>query len=221
MSFYLESCRHNPSIDFLIFTDCGTPDAVCPNVTIIESTLEQFRARASEMLGEQIFFDNPYKVCDFKPAFGVLFEEYLREYDFWGNADIDIVYGNIRDFLTKELLNNNDVITARREYLAGHMTLYRNTPEINRLYEASADYPSIFLEPQHFSFCECSKMWRHLHDGGSIFDDIVSPESQAGKADISIIDSMTHVINRLQNTGGLRVHFSTMIKDRPELQAWN
>ena len=218
MRFYLESCRHNPSIDFLIFSDCGPADISCKNVTIIDSTLQQFQARASEKLGRPIICENPYKICDFKPAFGVIFEDYLGDYDFWGSADIDLVYGNIRKFLTSEILDQYDVITARREYLAGHMTLYRNNRHINRLYEQSADYPRVFLDPQHFSFCECSKLWRHLHDGGSIFDKITDLEKRAEKGDDSIIESMTHVVTRLQNTGHLRVCFSTMIKDRPELQ---
>ena len=113
MKFYLESCRHNPSIDFLIFTDCGVPNISCDNVTIIDSTLEQFQARARKKLGQHVVIESPYKLCDFKPAFGVIFEEYLRDYDFWGNADIDIVYGKIRDFLTNQLLYQYDVLTAR------------------------------------------------------------------------------------------------------------
>jgi hypothetical protein len=215
MSLYLESCRYNPSIDFLIFTDCGAPDISCPNVTMIKSTLEQFHARASEKLGHRIFFEDTYKLCDFKPAFGVIFEEYLGAYDFWGNADIDIIYGNIRNFLTDELLERNDVISARKEYLAGHMTLYRNCPDINRLYEKSADYPRVFLDPQHFSFCECSKLWHHLQKGRSIFDNM---EKQARRRGISIIESMTHIVTRLRNADRLRASFTTMIKDRPELR---
>ncbi len=217
IKFYLESCRHNPSIDFLIFTDCGTPGIVPENVTIIDFTLAQFVARTDEKLGLKVSIESAYKVCDLKPSFGVIFEDYLGEYDFWGHTDIDIVYGKIRTFLTPELLGRYDVVTSRQEYLAGHMTLYRNNAVINRLYENSADYPRVFLTPDLLSFCECGKLWRHLHDGGSILDDATVKEQANGERH-GTIESMTHVVSRMQSTGNLKVFFSTMIKDRPELQ---
>ncbi|RLB65728.1 MAG: hypothetical protein DRH08_07575 [Deltaproteobacteria bacterium] len=172
---------------------------------------------AHEKLGLPISFNDPYKLCDFKPAFGTIFAEYLNEYDFWGNADIDLIYGNIRRFLTEELLSEYDVITSRKEYLAGHLTLYRNRPEFNRLYENSVDYPRVFLDANHLSFCECSRMWHHLHSGGSIFDPYVRFDKLSIKKKKPSVESMTHVVKRLENEGYLRAHFKTIIKDRPEL----
>lgn len=218
---YLESCRYNPSIDFLIFSDCGATNISCENVKIIDSTLEQFNAQASACLGLPVSVKDPYKLCDFKPAFGVIFADYLVEYDFWGNADIDLIYGNIRSFLTEQVLTEHDVISARSEYLAGHLTLYRNRPEINRLYEKSADYPRVFLHAEHLSFCECSRMWHHLHNGGSIFDEDIYLDKWSSKKEKPETDSMTHIVKRLEKEGKLRAYFKTMIKDRPELQEWN
>ena len=79
----------------------------------VDLNMEQFHIMASEKLGLPISFDSAYKLCDFKPTFGTIFAEYLNEYDFWGNADIDLIYGNIRRFLTEELLSEYDVITSR------------------------------------------------------------------------------------------------------------
>ena len=102
-------------MDFLIFTDCGGTDLQCPNVRIVDSSLEQFNSLASERLGLSISIHEPYKLCDLKPAYGVIFAEYLSGYDFWGNADIDVVYGNVRSCLTEELLSKYDVISSRKE----------------------------------------------------------------------------------------------------------
>ena len=44
----------------------------------------------------QVTLDRPYKLCDFKPAYGFIFGEYLKEYDYWGHCDIDIVWGDLR-----------------------------------------------------------------------------------------------------------------------------
>ncbi|MFC1680656.1 DUF6625 family protein [Pseudomonadota bacterium] len=222
LDLYLKSCQYNPSVDFLIFSDCGTPKTQYSNVQIVDFTLEQFNKRASDKLGLSVQVRAPYKLCDFKPAFGVIFSDYLDGYDFWGNSDLDIIYGDIRSFLTKELLSKYDVVSARNEYLAGHLTLYRNSPKISRLFETSADFPRVFEEHDVFSFSECGRMWRHLHNGGSIFDRYVYMDKLPVRKKKPAVESMSHIVRRMQKEGRLRAHFKTLIKDRPELlgRAW-
>jgi hypothetical protein len=36
-------------------------------------------------------------------AYGEIFANELHEYDFWGFSDIDLIWGNIRNFYTEEL----------------------------------------------------------------------------------------------------------------------
>ena len=107
--YFIHSCIYNPTVDFYIITDNtetipNKPD----NVKIIYKTIDEFKKNASEKLGFQVCIDNAYKLCDFKPAYGFIFSEILKEYDFWGHGDIDMVYGNIREFMTEELLQNHD-----------------------------------------------------------------------------------------------------------------
>ena len=52
----------------------------------------------------EIVLNEPYDLCDFKVAYGEIFQEYLEPYDFWGFCDCDLIYGDIRHFLTEELL---------------------------------------------------------------------------------------------------------------------
>ena len=58
---WLESCRRNPSIDFLFFTDQPiSSTAIAANVRIIPLTLEQIRQRASAVLGFAAVIDKGY-----------------------------------------------------------------------------------------------------------------------------------------------------------------
>ena len=50
------------------------------------------------------------------------------EYDFWGYCDIDLIFGNIRKFITDDILDKYDKILSR-----GHFTLFRNKDSINTI----------------------------------------------------------------------------------------
>ena len=39
------------------------------------------------------------KLCDYKPAYGLIFEDELIGYDYWGFCDTDILLGDIYQFL--------------------------------------------------------------------------------------------------------------------------
>lgn len=110
-------------------------------------------AQARERLHEpHLSISTPYKVCDFKPMFGEIFQEYLHGYDFWGHCDLDMVFGNLADFLTPEKLAAHDKI-----YPNGHLSLYRNTPEVNarwRLPGAKFDVKLVLSSPMNFAFDE-------------------------------------------------------------------
>jgi len=69
--YFLHSCRYNPTIDFLIFTDNQTPlEHLPPNVHLIPYSIEQFKADAAKALGFEVAVESGYKLCDFKSAYG-------------------------------------------------------------------------------------------------------------------------------------------------------
>ena len=122
--YYLHSCRYNPTIDFLILTNNDDPILELPaNVTILPYSIEQLKADASKSLGFEIAVESGYKLCDFRPAYGYIYSEIIKDYDFWGYCDIDVIFGNIRAFMTDELLNEYDIISARHDYLTGCFAL--------------------------------------------------------------------------------------------------
>ncbi|MFA5184806.1 MAG: DUF6625 family protein [Patescibacteria group bacterium] len=123
--FYLESCKHNPTITWLFHTDCPTDSFDIKNVIFRPMTRAAYIQRVSECLQIKFAPGDDYKLCDLKPARGALFAEEIRGYDFFGYGDIDVIYGDIRKFYTAEVLKNN-VISTSATMIAGHLALFRN-----------------------------------------------------------------------------------------------
>lgn len=123
---FLYSCSKNINIDFHIYTD---QDINCKynNVKYTKMSFEELNELSFDKLGVKI--SSPYKLCDFKPTYGKLFENFIDNYEFWGYCDCDLLFGNLDILLKEELLNKYDKILSD-----GHLTIYRNNDKINNLY---------------------------------------------------------------------------------------
>lgn len=198
--YYLHSCGYNETVDFYIITDNTEVIPNKPNnVKIIHKTLEDIITDASEKLGFTVNIDHPYKLCDFKPAYGFLFPEIIKDYDFWGQSDLDIIYGNVRDFIDEEMLQKFDFISLRHDYTTGCFALYKNTPLMNNFFMRSKDYKKVFSDPKHHCFDECNFVWDALTDGESIFD--LDTE----------IESFTHIIKKAEQENEIKAHFDFIL----------
>ena len=80
-----------------------------------------------EKIGSKLYY--PYKLCDYKPCYGYLFEEHTRGYDYWGYCDIDTLWGDMDAWLGIVMQEGYDRIGRY-----GHFTLYRNTEKMRMLY---------------------------------------------------------------------------------------
>jgi hypothetical protein len=129
---WLDSCADNPSIDFLIITDQIVVDAP-ENVHIVRmewyTICKRLRTFIQGLGYNRLYIGLPYKLCDYRPAYGALFQEYISGYDYWGYIDCDLIWGNLRKFLDTIHFENYD-----RIYRCGHLSIYRNVPEINTLF---------------------------------------------------------------------------------------
>lgn len=151
---WLKSCELNPSIDWFLITDNRFDYELPRNIKHTQTTFAEFKSRIQSEFDFTISLDRPYKLCDYKPVYGQLFETELEGYDFWGHCDMDLIWGNIRKFLTSELLQSFD-----RYFVHGHLAIYRNTPEVNRWYKTLApvgdlNYKRIFTDDQSYCFDE-------------------------------------------------------------------
>jgi hypothetical protein len=203
---YLLSCAYNPSIDFLILTDQKHFPSVPLNVRVVQFSISDFNKLATSKIGVDIRLSHPRKVCDFKPAYGHLFEEFLDGWDYWGYTDFDVIYGDIRRFLSTARLQNFDIFTARKEFLVGHFTLFRNNPGMKRLYQQSANLPATLTSPDVLSFDECGRQWRRRLQG--------KPLSRAATC-----DSMTHIVHRKLANKKLSVCFAPVAVEWTELNS--
>ena len=132
--FWLKTCANNPTVDFLLFTDDVTKYDYPSNVKVKICSFDELKERFQKLFDFQIALNSPYKFCDFKPVYGEAFAEELDGYDFWGHCDIDLFWGDIRNFLTEEVLNKYEYV-----YTHGHCCLYRNRPDVNCWYRTLPD----------------------------------------------------------------------------------
>lgn len=128
---FLNSCRLNPNIDWLLYTDDITIYQYPPNVIVKYCTFEELHNIINRKMGFEVCLHKPYKLCDYKCAYGYIFEDYLvaNNYIFWGHCDIDLIFGDLNKFITNTILEKYDKL-----FFKGHFSLYRNTPYMNRLF---------------------------------------------------------------------------------------
>lgn len=146
---YLVSIENNPTINWLCPTDCEIPEQYPLNITFLPISLNNINREINKILDLKVPL-NVRKFCDIRPAFGVVFQEYIREYDFWGFCDMDIIWGDVRNFITNDILSKYQVITTRKEKIAGHFTLIRNSQYNNNLYRKIPNINNLLEDAQHY-----------------------------------------------------------------------
>lgn len=128
---WLLSCKYNPTVDFLVVTDgeiCNLPE----NVKKLSVSFDELKNLVSEKIGQPCVLETPYKLCDYKPMYGLIFSDYLVGYDYWGHCDLDLIFGNLRKFFEEYHLNEYE-----RFLHLGHLSLYKNTTESNHYFQLS------------------------------------------------------------------------------------
>lgn len=162
---FLLSCRSNSDVQWFIYTDVELATATPANVNWKPLSVGELSARASDALGTSVEIRLSYtrKIADLKPAYGLIFADDLRPFDFWAHSDLDIVWGDVRRFVTDSILATHDIVSSRAGRTSGHFTLYRNTPSINRTFELIPDYPQAMVNPAHLNLDEHA-LTRHLRE---------------------------------------------------------
>lgn len=114
---------------------------------LLDTDLQGFKKRVKNKLGITIDFEaGTGKPWDFRPMLGFLYSEKLQHYQFWGHIDLDCVFGDVSKWVTDEFLENLDVHSNHNTYVCGCWTLYRNTPEVNKLF-TKCDYEKYLQGP--------------------------------------------------------------------------
>jgi len=199
-NLYLRSCDNVSNIDIHFVTDLETPTDVPSNVFFHKKTFLSLKSAFEEKLGFDIALEKPFKLCDFRPAYGYLFEEIVKDYGFWGWGDIDLLYGNIYRFIEEDLMDA-DVISMREKWLSGSFALLKNSKVINQAFLSSPDYKKIFSDHNSYAFDECGPNWLVMRKAESFLD--LKLEN----------DSMTMILRRLERDGLAKLSFKNRIKE--------
>jgi len=196
--YFSESVSHSPSIDVLLFTDVRIEHPVPSNIKVYPHTLSEFNRTASRLLSIPVTISSPYKLCDFKPTYGMLFHEYIRDYEFWAFGDIDLVYGDLAHFLTP-LMRENDIVSCRKGWVSGSFCLLRNCVKVNSAYTCSATWQETLASPDYQHFDEL---------GGHFYCEVL--RGMDLRQLNCKVDSFTHVVKRMAENGSLRCAFEDL-----------
>lgn len=151
----------NPTVDFMFFTDADVEPA--KNIIVHKMPFSNFQQLVQKAFDFPIVLDRPYKLCEYKQAYGYILHDYIKDYDFWGFGDLDLVYGDIRSFLTNSILEHPFILGW------GHLTLLRNDEDANTYFKKQVDgyqnYRDAFTTSKITFFDEfnhkgCSDKWR-------------------------------------------------------------
>lgn len=150
---WLNSCKLNSTINWVVFTDDNTSFDYPLNVKVFYLSFKECFNYFQACYDFKISLDTPYKLCDYKVAYGEVFNKFITDYDFWGYCDIDLVFGNIRNFLTDNIFDEYDKI-----FTCGHFPLFRNNITINSTYRKAINqkikYKEVFSSNISHSFDE-------------------------------------------------------------------
>jgi conserved domain protein len=165
IDLYFYSCSRNQIIDFYIYSDCGTLDNYpnSDNIKIIPISFSDYKELVTERLnkyGGSFKTDQKYKLTDLKPFLGLIHENELKDYDWWGFGDLDLVYGDMSILLNEKNLNRYNLITTHNYHIAGHCTFMRNNEYYRTLCLKIADWQDRLSEDKHYGFDEAE--WSNL-----------------------------------------------------------
>ena len=174
---FLRSCEKNPDYNWLILTDDKTRYNYPKNIRVVYTTFDEVKKKFKDRIGMNISLPSPYKLCDFKPTYGLVFEEYIADYDYWGHCDCDVIFGRLSTLLTPLLNEGYDKLFA-----AGHLTIYKNNEENNRRF--LNDYHGRCLAKEFLTvpeICWFDEDWKKdnihtmfLEKGAKVFSEVLA-----------------------------------------------
>jgi hypothetical protein len=159
----VRSMAANPDVSWLLVTDDPVTDAP-PNVAVQMCAFDDLAKRIKNFFDFEISLERPYKLCDFRPAFGEIFADELAGFDFWGHSDLDLIFGQIRDHLPAAAFQADKIL------FNGNFSLYRNTPEIAGWYRhevGKVSYRDAMTNPAAMHFDEWAGIYYIVKDLGA------------------------------------------------------
>ncbi len=128
--FWLDTCRKNRGVKFLVFSDQDLPDQ--DNVCFVKISQDEVIERYSKGAGHKIQNVIPHKMTDYRPFIGLSFPEYIKNYKYWGYSDVDVLYGDLK-IVTDILQEEKFDLISPGPHTMGHFSVFKNSKSVNEL----------------------------------------------------------------------------------------
>lgn len=148
-NLWLHSCGYQQDFDWLILTDHPLPCSPPDNVKVIQCTLSELKQHFQKKTNLPLSLEKPYKLCDYKPFYGYFLSEHLDGYDYWGYCDCDLIFGNIRKYLTRQIQTGYDKCIR-----TGHFSVIRNSMAVNNVFMKYETRKIVLTSPVVYGYDE-------------------------------------------------------------------
>jgi hypothetical protein len=147
---YLKTCSYSKNVCWKIFADDDHEST--ENVQFIKTSYQDVKDRVETLNFKPIDF-KIRKMCDYKLAYGRIFQDHLKDFDYWGIGDLDLFYGDVDKFVNEESFDGCDIYTTR-SFITGHGTFFKNCEKINNLFLKIPNIESLMEDPNYASMDE-------------------------------------------------------------------
>ena len=154
------SMAHNPLFDWYIITD-SIFNFNFENIRFITRSFSDIQKLAFEKLGTKL--SSPYKLCDYRPSYGILFSDILGKYQYWGNSDLDLVYGDLT-FVYRIIISGS----YEKVLKLGHFSVYKNNEVVNNLFKRSGDKDKLVIDYKEIFNNKYNLAFDESYEGGGI-----------------------------------------------------
>ena len=141
---YLFSIKNNSTIDFLFITDDHTKYNYPSNAKVVYKTFDEVRNMFKRTFNLKVDIASPYKLCDYRPFYNCVFKKYTLGYDYVGWCDVDVIFGDIRKFISKI-----DLDSYSKFFDSGSFSFIRNNDMIANLLVNAP------ISPYYYSISDC------------------------------------------------------------------
>lgn len=126
--YWQKSASYNSEIDFFVHTNVDISQyKKYRNVHLISMSSEEFWDKLDSILGIKVY-RGYYKTGEYRALCGILFKDIIKDYDYWGSTELDLIYGDIMKFIKPYIDRGDDVIGKD-----GHLRLIKNTDALRYL----------------------------------------------------------------------------------------
>ena len=115
-----------------------------PNFHQVFMDLSDLEKLAREKMGVDVNIRTPARLCDFKPMYGHIFEDYIRQYKYWAFGDCDLVYGNLMNRYVCDIVARKfDAASCRKCWSSGSFFMMKNDVRMRMFYTRCSNWRAV------------------------------------------------------------------------------